>query len=99
MQKRMNTQKVLEELDQLFEQKRIAEVEPYLLNKMAEAKQEGDVQSTITLLNEAIGYYRDISQYEKSLSCCCEVQEMLEDLGMQGFVWQYKEQPEILSSL
>lgn len=86
MQKQMNTQKVLEELDQLFEQKRIAEVEPYLLSKMAEAKQEGDVQSTITLLNEAIGYYRDISQYEKSLSCCCEVQEMLEDLGMQGTV-------------
>lgn len=82
----MNTQKVLEELDQLFEQKRIAEVEPYLLNKMTEAKQEGDVQSTITLLNEAIGYYRDTSQYEKALSCCSEVQEMLEDLGMQGTV-------------
>lgn len=82
----MNTQKILEELDQLFEQKKIAEVEPYLLNKMVEAKREGDIQSTITLLNEAIGYYRDISEYDKALSCCSEVQEMLEKLGMQGTI-------------
>lgn len=82
----MNTQRALEELDQLFEQKRIVEVEGFLLGKMAEAKREGDIQSTITFLNEAIGYYRDTSQYDKALSCCSEVQEMLEQLGMQGTI-------------
>lgn len=82
----MNIKKVLEELDQLFEKKLIIEVEPFLLEKMEEAKAEGDLQSLITLLNEAIGFYRDTSQYDKSLSCCSEVKDILEDLGMQGTV-------------
>ena len=52
----MNIEKVLEELDGLFAQHKVDEVEPFLLQKIDEASKEGDTASMITLLNEIIGH-------------------------------------------
>ena len=82
----MDIQNVLKELDQLFASKEIQKVEPFLLQKMDQAKEEQDQQSLITLLNESIGFYRDTSQYEKAISCCIEVKDVLHELDMEGTI-------------
>lgn len=63
----MEIQSVLDQLDQLFAQKKLAEVEPFLTGRLQEALEEGDAGSALTLMNELAGFYRSVSQPEKSL--------------------------------
>ena len=53
----MNIEQVLEQLDGLFAQHKVAQVEGFLLGKIDEASAEGDTSALITLLNEIIGHY------------------------------------------
>ena len=80
----MNIEKVLEELDGLFGQHRVDEVEPFLLQKTEEASKEGDTASMITLLNEIIGHYRELGEYEKSIASCRELLILVEQAGLKG---------------
>ena len=82
----MNIEKVLEELDGLFGQHRVDEVEPFLLQKTEEASKEGDTASMITLLNEIIGHYRELGEYEKSIASCRELLILVEQAGLKGTV-------------
>lgn len=82
----MNIQQVLHELDQLYANKKIGNVETYLLEKIDQSKQESDIESLITLLNESIGFYRDTCQYEKAMACSSEVKDIMEQLDMQGTI-------------
>ena len=82
----MNIEKVLEELDGLFGQHRVDEVEPFLLQKTDEASKEGDTASMITLLNEIIGHYRELGEYEKSIASCRELLILVEQAGLKGTV-------------
>ena len=63
----MEIQSVLDQLDQLFVQKKLAEVEPFLTGRLQVALEEGDAGSALTLMNELAGFYRSVSQPEKSL--------------------------------
>lgn len=82
----MVIEKVLEELDGLFEQHKIEEVEPFLMRKIDEASGEGDTASMITLLNEIIGHYRELGEFEKSISCCRQLLLLVEQAGLKGTV-------------
>ncbi len=82
----MDIQKILEELDSLFITHQITKVEPFLLDKIEAAEREGDISSQITLLNELIGHYRDMGEYEKSIMTCQKVMEVLRNSGLNGSI-------------
>ena len=49
----MNIRAVIEKLDKLFEEKKIAYVEQFLIENLSKAKEEGDKGAVLILLNEA----------------------------------------------
>lgn len=82
----MDIQSVLQGLDQLFANHRIGDVESYLTTNMDAAKEEQDMYSYITLLNEMIGFCRDTSQYEKAVSYCKLVEQEIKNQNLEGSV-------------
>ena len=75
----MNIQDFIEGLDSLFGSATQQEI--YGVKGLAQAKEEGDVQAQIIILNEMLGFYRESSQYEKVRTT---VQEILELMGREG---------------
>lgn len=82
----MDIQNVLNDLDILFREQRVVEVEPYLEHALTEAIKTEDTSSMITILNEMIGFFRDTSQYEKSILFSQKLIAILDSLGLQGTV-------------
>lgn len=82
----MNIEQVLKQLDGLFAQHRVDQVESFLLQRINEATVERDTASLITLLNEMIGHYRETGEFEKSISCCRQVLILMEEAGLKGSV-------------
>lgn len=82
----MVIEEVLKQLDELFAGHRIEEVEPFLLQKIEEAEAEKDVGSVITLLNEIIGHYREVGEFDKAILSCKEVLILTEQAGLKGTV-------------
>ncbi|MFI3209206.1 MAG: tetratricopeptide repeat protein [Eubacteriales bacterium] len=79
----MAIQNVLEELDQLFSQHKIEEVERFLQYHIEESD---SVYDQVTLLNELIGYYRDLSKYQESMNACQQVMELLNSSDLVGSI-------------
>ena len=82
----MNIKEVLTELDKLYEQNRINEVEPFMQDKLVTAKKENDTAGMITIVNEMIGFYRDMGAYEKALHYCEQVIALMKECGFEGTV-------------
>lgn len=82
----MNIEQVLKQLDGLFAQHRVDQVESFLLQRINEATVERDTASLITLLNEMIGHYRETGEFEKAISCCRQVLILMEEEGLKGSV-------------
>lgn len=81
-----SVEEILLGLDQLFGEQKMAEVEPYLQDALKEAMNEGDFSAVITIVNELIGFYRDISQYEKSIYYCEQILPFMEGHGLKGTI-------------
>ena len=79
-------EEILQGLDQLFEAHKIEEVEGYLEAALNESKENSQYEAIITIVNELIGFYRDTSQYEKSLAYCRQILPFMEDLGLKGTI-------------
>lgn len=73
-------------LDELFEEKRINDVEPFLKESLAQAVTENDNAAQFTILNEMMGFFRDTSQYEKSINACHRCIELMKQMGIEGTV-------------
>lgn len=82
----MDIQNILTQLDEIFARKEFYAAEPFLKEKIEQSKDEGDVGTTITLLNELIGFYRDASRFEDSVACCKEVLALLKQNGYEGSI-------------
>ncbi len=82
----MDMDTILRELDRLFATYQMDKVEGYLDNRMAQALEAGDDGALITLLNEMIGYLRDVSKYEKCCMFCDRLMEVLERNHLQGSI-------------
>ncbi len=82
----MDMERILQELDVLFATYQMDKVEGYLEGQMAEAARAGDDNSMITLLNEMIGYLRDVSKYEKCCKYCDKLLALLEKKQLQGSI-------------
>ncbi len=82
----MNIDKVLEQLDSLFAEHKIAEVETFLTGKIDQAATEGDRGAVITLMNEIIGHFRETGEFDKSVEYCKQVLFLMQKMGMEGSI-------------
>ena len=79
------SQKLLE-LDQLFQNEKYDEIEPFILAQIASAKENENHAAYITFSNELIGFYRSIGQHEKSLLISEDILLLMEELGLEESV-------------
>ncbi|MCM1537295.1 MAG: tetratricopeptide repeat protein [bacterium] len=70
-------------LDDLFAENALAQVEPYLMASLAQAKEDEDWQAYIAVCNEMIGFYRSISQHEKAYQASEDVLLLMEELQLE----------------
>ncbi len=82
----MNVNQVLEELDALFANHKINQVEGFLLAKIEEAAEEGDKGAVITLMNEIIGHFRETGEFDKSVQYCEQVLLLMQKMDLEGTV-------------
>ena len=80
----MNVQQILEGLEALFAKQDIQAVEPYLTKPLEQAYSEPDDGACITIMNEMIGFFRDTSQYQKSLDYSEQVLMLMQQMGYEG---------------
>ena len=79
----MNINEIFAHVDELFENKRANEVEPYLLSCLAESEAAGD-PALIPICNELGGLYRATGAYEKGIPLYQKALAMIKRLGLAG---------------
>lgn len=77
----MKEKNILNQLDRLFAEKRISEVEPFLQKCIQQAKEEEDKETLLTLYNELTGYYRSLGRTEEAIVSGREAEKFIEELG------------------
>ncbi len=82
----MNIQDFIEGLDSLFGSATQQDIEIYGVKGLAQAKEEGDVQAQIIILNEMLGFYRESSQYEKVRTTVQEILDLMGQEGLEGTI-------------
>ena len=82
----MDIQKVLAEYDSMFGKYTLKEIEGFLLKHLSEARFKSEHEELVTLLNEAIGFYRDTTQKEKALKNCGALMEHLVEMKLEGTI-------------
>lgn len=82
----MNINSFIEQLDQLYEAKKLTEVEPFFQKSLMQAVEEKDKAAQFTILNEMMGFFRDTSQYDKSIQACDQCIQLMKDMGIVGTV-------------
>ena len=81
-----SVEEILNGLDSLFEHQKMDEVESYLQQALQEAMNEKEDSIVITIVNELIGFYRDISMYEKSIYYCEQILPFMEMRGLKDSI-------------
>lgn len=78
----MDMNQFLKDLDSLFNEGKIMEVEGFLENSLKTARDEKDDYAEVSILNELIGFLRDVSKYDKSLDYGGQAIKKMQDMGM-----------------
>lgn len=82
----MEINKVLSELDNLFDTGQIDKVEEFLKRNYGAAISENDLISALSLLNELIGYYREMTMKEEAKNTAQLILETIEKAGLKGTI-------------
>ncbi len=82
----MNIEKVLADLDVLFRENRLGEIEKFLLDNEQAAVDAGDSGARLSILNELMGFYREMTQYEKACETSMKALDVAKMAGLQGSV-------------
>ncbi|MFQ9515828.1 MAG: tetratricopeptide repeat protein [Eubacterium sp.] len=82
----MDINAFLNKLDKLYEEKRINDVEPFFNESFSQAVEKKDLSSQFTILNEMMGFFRDTSQYDKSIKACHQCIDLMKNMGIEGTV-------------
>lgn len=69
----MNIEKILQDIDVLYSEQKIEQVEELLITKIKQLKQENRVYEAITLINELLGIYREKGDVSNGVKSCEEV--------------------------
>lgn len=83
----MDVENMLAGLDQLFEEQKIEQVEGYLLTHLEQALKLEDTGAVLTILNEMVGYYREMCEYEKSILYGEKAIPILEQAGLANSIF------------
>lgn len=76
--------KILSQVDLLFEENKGEEAEKLMQESIARAVSEQDDTSLLQLLNELLGYYREVSRYEEAYLLGDRALELAERMGLKG---------------
>ncbi|MBE5933552.1 MAG: DUF4125 family protein [Lachnospiraceae bacterium] len=82
----MDINKVLIEYDSMFGNFGLSEIEEFLVENIELSKEEKDLSSQFTLLNEVIGFCRDTTQRDKAIMYCSDLLELMEEMKLEGTV-------------
>jgi tetratricopeptide (TPR) repeat protein len=77
---------VIAELDELYTKDRVNEIPAFLDEKIARAKEESANDVLLTLYNEGIGYYRERGEGDKTVECCREAEQLIDEMELGGTV-------------
>ena len=80
----MRTETFYQELDRLFAEKKIAQVEPFLQQTLAEAEAENAYDLAVAVCNELGGFFRALSRYEEGVALYEKALRYLKELGMEN---------------
>ena len=75
----MRAQDILERSDALFAAGKGAEAVALLESSYEQARQEGDWQTRLTLVNELMGYWRAASRFDRAWAYVDEARQLLEE--------------------
>lgn len=79
----MNINQFFQTLDEMFTQaKGIEEIDAFLCESLAKAKEEKDYGAYVSIGNEMIGFYRSISQFEKCFQISEDTLMLMEELQL-----------------
>lgn len=79
----MNIEEITSQLDRLFAENRVAEVEKFLTQALSEAEYEGDVEAMQVVYNELISFHRSTGEYDKALYFCRQVMRLAKKMGLE----------------
>ena len=82
----MDIQNILKKVDALFEENKAEEAERLMLQSAEKAVEEGDDAVLLQLLNELIGYYREISQPEMVYRISAQAIAQAKRMGLEGTI-------------
>ena len=82
----MEINQILDELDALFAEEKIGEIEDFLSRYIAQARSEGNREAELVLYSELIGFYRETGRYEESVACCNKAIALMEEMDIQGTI-------------
>lgn len=82
----MDIQKILERVDALFEEDRGKEAEELMLQSEEQARLEGEDGVRLQLLNELIGYYREVSDGKSVHETVAQAIAQAEKMGLEGTI-------------
>lgn len=77
-------EELLQQIDRLLEENKGAQAQALMEERLGEALAGGDRGGAVTLLNELIGFCREIGQAEKSYYYGETVLELLQEMGLAG---------------
>lgn len=79
-------ERVLEKLDAYFNKKEYYAAERHLQYWLGEAELTGDRQGRLTILNEQIGFYRNLHRESEAMTACSLALEAADELALDGTV-------------
>ena len=82
----MNINEISDQLDRLFAENRITEVERYLTQVLSEAEYDGDRDSMQAIYNELISFHRSTGEYDKALYFCRQVMRLAKKMDIEDTV-------------
>lgn len=82
----MDIQNILAQVDAYFDADRGKDAERLLQQSVAEAEKEQDEGAKLQLLNELIGYYREVSQHEMVYKTVAQALNQTEHMGLEGTI-------------
>ncbi len=82
----LDTDRILAQVDALYEENRGEEAERLMLRSIEEAISLGDDGARLQLLNELLGYYRETSQNDRVFQTAAEAIGHAKDMGLEGTV-------------
>ena len=82
----LDTDRILAQVDALYEENRGEEAEQLMLRSIEEAISLGDDGARLQMLNELLGYYRETSQNDRVFQTAAEAIGHAKDMGLEGTV-------------